>query len=50
MRLGEAIHRAAQAQAQPEAEAASGGGGEPSGGGDDVVDAEFEEVDRRKHG
>jgi molecular chaperone DnaK len=42
-RFGEAIHRAAQAQ--PEDQAASGGGGE-----DDVVDAEFEEVDRRKHG
>jgi molecular chaperone DnaK len=44
MRLGEAIHRAAQAQAQPEAQAPSGGGE------DEVVDAEFEEVDRRKHG
>jgi molecular chaperone DnaK len=41
-RFGEAIHRAAQAQ--PEDQAAAGGGG------DDVVDAEFEEVDRRKHG
>jgi molecular chaperone DnaK len=41
-RFGEAIHRAAQAQ--PEDQAAAGGGG------DDVVDAEFEEVDRRKRG
>jgi molecular chaperone DnaK len=41
-RFGEAIHRAAQAQ--PEDQATS------SGGGDDVVDAEFEEVDRRKRG
>jgi len=49
MRLGEAIHRAAAAQAEPQApaggEAAAGGGG-----GDDVVDAEFEEVDKRRHG
>jgi molecular chaperone DnaK len=43
MRLGEAIHRAATAQ--PEQPAPSGGGGD-----DEVVDAEFEEVDQRKHG
>ena len=43
MRLGEAIQRAATAQ--PEQPAQSGGGGD-----DEVVDAEFEEVDRRRHG
>jgi molecular chaperone DnaK len=44
MRLGEAIQRAAAAAGQPE-------GPTPSGGGDDeVVDAEFEEVDQRKRG
>jgi molecular chaperone DnaK len=45
-RFGEAIHRAA---AQPDQQPASGG--EAAGnGGDDVVDAEFEEVDKRRHG
>jgi molecular chaperone DnaK len=43
MRLGEAIHRAAAAQ--PEEPAAAGGGGQ-----DEVVDAEFEDVDQRRHG
>jgi molecular chaperone DnaK len=43
MRLGEAIHRAAAPQ--PEEPAAAGGGGQ-----DDVVDAEFEDVDQRRHG
>jgi molecular chaperone DnaK len=47
MRLGEAIHRAAAAQAEPQGPA---GGEAAAGGGEDVVDAEFEEVDRRKHG
>jgi molecular chaperone DnaK len=46
MRLGEAIHRAAAAQ--PEEPAAAGG--QPSAGGDDVVDAEFEDVDQRRQG
>ncbi len=41
-RFGEAIHRAASAQ--PEQRGASGGGE------DEVVDAEFEDVDQRRHG
>jgi molecular chaperone DnaK len=45
-RLGEAIHRAAAAQ--PEEPAAAGG--QASTGGEDVVDAEFEDVDERRHG
>jgi molecular chaperone DnaK len=45
-RFGEAIHRAA---AQPGEQAASGGGG-ASAGGEDIVDAEFEDVDQRRHG
>jgi molecular chaperone DnaK len=46
-RLGEAIHRAAAAQPEEPAAAA---GGQASTGGDDVVDAEFEDVDQRRHG
>ena len=43
-RFGEAIHRAARG-------AARSGRTAPGGGGDDgVVDAEFEEVDQRRHG
>jgi molecular chaperone DnaK len=45
-RFGEAIQRAAAAP--PEDQAASGG--QASVGDDDVVDAEFEEVDRRRRG
>jgi molecular chaperone DnaK len=45
MRLGEAIQRAAAGTAQPGEQAPAGGSGD-----DEVVDAEFEEVDRRKHG
>jgi molecular chaperone DnaK len=44
MRLGEAIQRAAAAKPEEAT------GGQAAGGGEDVVDAEFEEVDRRKHG
>jgi molecular chaperone DnaK len=46
MRLGEAIHRAAAAQPEEPASA----GGQASSGGEDVVDAEFEDVDERRHG
>jgi len=46
MRLGEAIHRTAAAQSEAQAPR----GGEAAAGGDDVVDAEFEEVDKRRHG
>jgi molecular chaperone DnaK len=46
MRLGDAIHRAAAAQ--PEEPAAAGG--QASAGGEDVVDAEFEDVDQRRQG
>jgi molecular chaperone DnaK len=46
MRLGEAIHRAAAAQ--PEEPAAAGG--QASTADQDVVDAEFEDVDQRRHG
>jgi molecular chaperone DnaK len=45
-RLGEAIHRAAAAR--PEEPAAAGG--QAATGGEDVVDAEFEDVDKRRHG
>jgi len=46
-RFGEAIHRAA---AQPEGPAAAAGG-QASAAGEDVVDAEFEDVDdQRRHG
>ena len=45
-RLGEAIHRAG-AQSDHQAELA---GQATGGGGEDVVDAEFEDVDRRKRG
>jgi molecular chaperone DnaK len=41
-RFGEAIHRGAAEQTAQ--------GGQGSAGGDDVVDAEFEEVDERRHG
>jgi molecular chaperone DnaK len=44
-RLGEAIHRAAAAQ--PEQPAAAG---QAATGGEDVVDAEFEDVDQRRQG
>jgi molecular chaperone DnaK len=44
MRLGEAIQRAAAAQPEEAT------GGQAAGGGEDVVDAEFEEVDRRRRG
>jgi molecular chaperone DnaK len=43
-RLGEAIHRAAAAQPEEAAR------GQAATGGDDVVDAEFEDVDQRRHG
>ncbi|MFZ1430630.1 MAG: molecular chaperone DnaK [Geminicoccaceae bacterium] len=46
-RFGEAIHRGAAEQAPP---GGQGGQGPTRGGGDDVVDAEFEEVDERRHG
>ncbi|HZA67453.1 MAG TPA: molecular chaperone DnaK [Geminicoccaceae bacterium] len=46
-RFGEAIHRAAAAQPEEPAAAA---GGQASTGGEDVVDAEFEDVDQRRHG
>jgi molecular chaperone DnaK len=46
-RFGEAIHRAAAAQSEQQGAAA---GQASTGGDEDVVDAEFEEVDRRKHG
>jgi hypothetical protein len=47
MRFGEAIHRAPAAQSERQA---ASGGEAPTGGVDDVVDAEFEEADRRQHG
>ena len=46
-RFGEAIHRGAAEQAP---RGGQGGQGPTGGGGDDVVDAEFEEVDERRHG
>jgi molecular chaperone DnaK len=45
-RFGEAIHRAAAAQPQEQAAA----GNQASAGGEDVVDAEFEDVDQRRDG
>jgi molecular chaperone DnaK len=51
MKLGEAIYRAQQGEAGPAGDGPSdGGGGEASGGGagDNVVDADFEEVDDDK--
>jgi molecular chaperone DnaK len=45
-RLGEAVQRAAAAP--PEGPA--GAAGQGSAGGEDVVDAEFEDVDQRRHG
>ena len=50
MKMGEAMYK--QAQATPGAEGGEAGGAEAhgtkSGGGDDVVDADFEEVDKNK--
>jgi molecular chaperone DnaK len=46
-RFGEAIHRSA---AQSDQQAASGGQAAGDRGSDEVVDAEFEEVDQRRHG
>ena len=43
MKLGEALYKAQQAAAGGE-EAAPGGDGEAKASGDDVVDADFEEV------
>jgi molecular chaperone DnaK len=49
MKLGEAMYKAQQA-AGPEAGGGpqGGAGGEPGGAGDNVVDADFEEVDDQK--
>ena len=46
MKLGEAIYKAAQTKAEAEAPATTDG--ESAAGGDDVVDADFEEVDDNK--
>ncbi|MHB1207663.1 MAG: molecular chaperone DnaK [Rhodospirillaceae bacterium] len=46
MKMGEAMYKSAQAQ--PGAEGGEAGGGTESKGGDDVVDADFEEVDKNK--
>ena len=47
MKLGEAMYKAQQEAGAAEggAEAGSGGQSDSSGGADDVVDADFEEVD-----
>jgi molecular chaperone DnaK len=52
MKLGEAMYKAQQAEAQPEAgaEAAAGEAGEEKPADEDVVDAEFSEVDEENKG
>jgi len=46
-RLSQAAMRLAEATQRAGAEAGAQGGSQPQGGSDDVVDAEFEEVDKR---
>jgi len=48
MKLGEAMYKAQQAAAGGEAGAATEGGEAPKSGDDNVVDADFEEVDEHK--
>jgi molecular chaperone DnaK len=52
MKLGEAMYKAQQAEAQPEAgaDAAAGEAAEEKPADEDVVDAEFSEVDEENKG